>query len=46
SSWRRGFGRSLIRARTSASHALGSTRFRRAVTIREYMAAARSPPRS
>ena len=35
-----------MRARTSASQACGSTPFILAVTIRLYMAAARSPPRS
>ena len=35
-----------MRARTSASHACGSTPFILAVTMRLYMAAARSPPRS
>ena len=35
-----------MRARTSASHALGSTSLSLAVVMREYMAAARSPPRS
>ncbi|BAI75275.1 transposase (plasmid) [Azospirillum sp. B510] len=39
-------GRSLMRARTSASHAWGSMSFIFAVTIRLYMAAARCPPRS
>src|SRR5450755_2588544 len=35
-----------MRASTSASHARGSTSFSFAVTINEYIAAARSPPRS
>src|SRR5450631_2286877 len=39
-------GCSAMRARTSASHACGSTSFIFAVTIRLYMTAARSPPRS
>src|SRR5204862_3556861 len=37
---------SAMRARTSASQACGSTSFILAVTIRLYMIAARSPPRS
>jgi hypothetical protein len=35
-----------MRANTSGSQARGSTSFNLAVTIREYTAAARSPPRS
>jgi hypothetical protein len=37
-------GWSPMRRRTSASRARGSTSFGRAVTMREYIAAARSPP--
>ena len=35
-----------MRVKTSASHACGSTPFILAVTMRPYMAAARSPPQS
>src|SRR5919107_1066036 len=46
SSCRREAGWSAMRARTSASQVRGSTSFSLAVTMSEYMAAARSPPRS
>lgn len=45
SSCRRDAGRSAIRARMSASRALGSTSFRRQVVIIVSMMAARSAPR-
>src|SRR5690606_33988584 len=45
-SCRRETGVSEMRAMTSASHACGSMSFRFAVPIREYMKAARCPPRS
>ena len=45
SSCRREAGWSAIRASTSASQACGSTSFSLAVSISEYIAAARSPPR-